>query len=203
MFRSAVALLVAAWCSTSDAAIVTVLSGGGNGVANFSGPGLLAVDPLFNSTADIVLDVEVEAGDLPSPLAFNSIVSNLTGFGWSGYTMTLSGANWSFVGDVDSGLFGGVLSVVPGFGPVAGMQSVVTILFDPLEPDGFDLGDPFLLGNNDFGVDISALSAGDHFTLTLSPTAVPEPTSLALAGCGACLMLLRRRNKRTVTASPA
>lgn len=187
MLRNVLASLVVSlvvW-ETAQAAIVTPITLNGNTYQDLSAPGLLSVDPDFTVFESLVLSIEIEAGDGPL-LAFNSVVDLLDGRDPGCFTLELSGATWDTVGTVDAGIGQLILA----------RNEPTLISFNTLgESDGFVLGNPFaLVGEADWLIDVSSLSVGSSFTLTMTPA--PEPGTALLGVLGAIGLIGFYRRKR-------
>ena len=138
------------------------------------GPGLLAIDPAFVSAAPIDLIVILGSQDLGAPLAWNSLVDNLSGEVWRAFTVEVFGVIALHAG-----------SAVANAGAITGIDATATaatLRFDPAEAAGIDLGAPFGVGEN-WSVDLGDLDSA-AFRLRLAPLAVPEPTSLISIALG-------------------
>ena len=186
MFRNVLQSLVLSlvlW-ETVQAAIVTPITLNGNTYQDHSASNLLSVDPDFTKFQPMVLSIEVEAGDGPL-LAFNSVVDLLDGRDPGCFSLELSGATWAFVGTFD-----------PGIGQLFLVRNEPTVIaFTTLgESDGFVLGNPFALsGENDWMIDVSSLSVGSSFTLTMTPAPEPGTALLGLLGAVGLVKMCRRK----------
>ncbi len=144
------------------------------------GPGLLAIDPQFNSAAPIDLAIVLDAED-GDALDWNALIDNLTGEVWSAFSIEVFDAT-----GLDAG------SVVANAGAAASIDTTATsavIHFDPAEAAGIDLGAPFGTGF-DWRV---AAGDGATFRLRLAPVAVPEPASLLTLALGIAAIAAARR----------
>jgi hypothetical protein len=193
LLRFALALLAAlASASGARAAHIDLGAsdlGGGSLVEVDLGPGALGFDPAFASFAAMRIAVVVDAGDLGAPLAWNSLVDNLTGELWLGFRIGLEGASLAFLGSA-TGNAGSVLAVEGG-----GAHARVRFA-PPGEAAGLDLGAPLGTGE-DWRIDLGSLAAGESFSLVLEPLAVPEPAPAALLAFGLGALGAARRRLRT------
>lgn len=176
------------------AALVSVIEDNGNSVdTSYSGPGVAAIDIAFNDTnvnsvSSVVANVEIEQGDLGSPLALNGLLDNFGFENFEEIRITLDGAMFSFNG-----------SVVPAFSNVAlvggaGNQALRIFFDGPGEPYGVELGNTGF-GGTDFGIDISGLNLGDSFNITYEAVGVPAPAAMGLMLLGMGGLAAARRRK--------
>lgn len=178
-YLSAASLAVSALLSNPAAAVfVSSFSGpAGNQVTDFSTAGLAAINlDLASASQPTVINFQIEQGDIGAPLAFNAVVANLLGGGIDRFLLTLDNATFDFIGSVET-TFGSVANP-SGSGIQAGIS------FAPPETFGFNIGNPFLTGAQDWSINIAGLAAGDTFTLRM---AVPEPATLPLVLAGLLL----------------
>lgn len=164
----------------AQAIIFTTLTANGNSIdTSASSPGTAAVDVGFSNFGDprktsVLLDLELESGDLGSELAFNSLIDNFGLENLRGIVVNLGGVTFSAIGSV-APFFSTGESVTGSAG-----DGSVSILFPGEgEPLGTELGNVFG-GGSDFGIDIAGLSAGDSFTLEIIARSVPAPPALGL-----------------------
>lgn len=157
-----------------------------------SGTGLLAADFAFLAPGRSTVDVTLEADDIGTPLAFNSLIDNLTGRNFETLRLTLVGASFE--------PFDPARVIQAAFAPSADaiIDAAATDLLIRFggdgEPAAVYLGD--LFGSVDFDdlfIDISGLSAGDSFQLQV---AVPEPAALGFLGLGLLGLLGAQRLRR-------
>jgi hypothetical protein len=152
---------------------------GGNTVdVSSPGPGQLAIDPDFTTATPMTLAIVLEPADAAS-IAWNALVDNLTGEVWSQFQIEVVGA---FLATGSATANAGAVSAI-----VAGGSRAATVLFDPAEAAGIDLGAPFGIGE-DWGV--YGIEGG--FSLRLQPIAVPEPGTLGAIGLGIAALAARR-----------
>lgn len=168
---------------------VSATTAGASTVTDFSGDGLLAFDLDLRDFASVTMTFSVSAMDLAGPIAFNSVVRNLTGAveGLQSLRFELpSGVTVATVGTVTR-FFGGTTQIGAG-------TSAVAMSFTPAEFFDVEIGDAFGTTPNamNWQLATAGLAAGDLITVT---AVVPEPASVALmllglAGVGA---VARRR----------
>lgn len=162
----------------ASAVILSSFSGPpGNQVTDFSAAGLAAFNlDLASASQPTVINFQIEQGDIGAPLAFNAVVANLLGGGIERFFLTLDNATFGIIGSVDT-TFGSAANA-------AGSGNLADITFAPPETFGFNIGDPFLTGAQDWSINIAGLTVGDTFTLRM---AVPEPATLPLVLAGLLL----------------
>ncbi len=187
------AAVAAAWpAGTAHAVALTGYSSNDplNTVDDYSGAQLLSFDLNVHGGSHFELSFAVDAADVAAgSLAFNAIINNFSGLGFPQLNLLLTGA-----------AFDGAGSVVPSFGTLTQLSQGAngfSALFSPAESAAVYVGDPTLAGGAriDWSIDVSHLTAGDTFSMTL--TTVPEPSMLALllAGGLAGGRVLRRRGR--------
>jgi hypothetical protein len=174
---------------TVSAASLVASDARGNDLDTFgTTPTLLAATVGFRNGAAVDLTLEVEADDVGGWIAFDAIVSNAGVGPFSALDVRVDRGTFALVGDVTA-QFGGV-------GAVTGSSRAQRIAFDPAEPFGVDLGNPFSqAGPQSWLVGFDGLVAGDRVTLSIQAVPIPEPstTLLTLAGCGVLGAVLRGR----------
>jgi hypothetical protein len=184
---TAAALALAAALPAQALTFEGAVTQGATVAEDYSGIGLLAFNlDLFNG-APAVLSWRIDDEDLLAPIAFNAVIRNLTGSGLKGVTLTLDRGAFATVGSVTR-QFGGGTSAVSGSGATR------TVTFTPEEFLDVELGNPLGgAGKTDWTLGQAGFNVGDRFSLTV--TAVPEPTSLAmlLGGLAAVGAVARRR----------
>lgn len=164
------------------------------------GPGEIIFDIDWANILPVQLTLQVEAGDLQGDVLLQhvgihpndpgNLLSPPPGQAWSDYHLLLSGeAGFQGIGDVTAA---STLST-PSNNQQTGSE--INIFFDQPENAGVVILDQFL--------DLSDLSPGDTFTLTIMPTVsdaplIPEPATASLLALTGGALLLRRR--RTVGA---
>lgn len=189
-YLAAASLCAAALLSAPASAVfVSSFSGPpGNQVIDFSTAGLAAINlDLASASQPTVIHFQIEQGDIGAPLSFNAVVANLLGGGIERFLLTLNNATFAFIGSVETA-FGSAATA-------SGSGNLAEITFAPPETFGFNIGNPFLTGAQDWSINIAGLAAGDTFSLRL---AVPEPATLPLVLAGVLLAygIGRKRQNR-------
>lgn len=160
-------------------------------VTDFSSAGLAAINlDLSQPHPATTISFQIEQADLDlgNTLSFNAVIANLFGQGIERFLLTLSNATFASIGSVET-FFGSAASV-------SGSGDSAAIDFAPPDSFGFNIGDPFGTGGQDWTLNIAGLAVGDNFAITF---AVPEPGSLPLvlaALLGAGWIGTRRRGGR-------
>lgn len=180
----AISALVAACSLPAHAlSVLGTSSTPGNGIADYSGPGLLSFDADFGALGSVSAEYRIDDGD--RLVDFSALVRNLTGVGLESIGIRLSAGGFSGIGTVTR-FFGGDAQVLG-----AGSDSVA-IHFDVPEFFDTEIGDVFgTPGRSNWALDFSGLRVGDSVTVTV--TAVPEPGTLALLAAAMGLGLFARR----------
>ncbi len=182
---AAAALLVLAGASAQAATISGSSTLNGNGVTDFSTDGLLSFDLDQNNLNPVSLTIDLSAADLSAgTISWNAIFANLTSGNLGSYSISVAGADISFVGDLTDTFQT----------PIAGLSTTLSsalITFPGAgEAAGFELGNP--LGFTSADWELSNFT-GSSITVYLQGYAVPEPSLGALLAVGAVLATLRFR----------
>ena len=176
---------------TASAASIVASDPRGNDLDTFgSTPTLLAATVGFRNGASVDLTLEVEADDVGGWIAFDAILSNAGVGPFSALDVRVDRGTFALVGDVTAQL--------GGIGAITGSATAQRIAFDPAEPFGVDLGNPFSqAGPQSWLVGFDGLVSGDRVTLSLQALPVPEPstTVLTLAGVGVLGAVLRAKRR--------
>lgn len=195
MKRSTIILAVAAFASAPAGAVTVSVAASDDAslLGDYSGPSLLSFDAAFNDLSDgysaLSLAVELEDGDVGSPILFNSVFENLTGLATETITVELNGATFSAVGSLFAPFSPGVS------GSLVNPSTYLISFGAPGDAFGVELGDVGF-GGIDFGIDFGALQAGDTFGITISTgelAQVPAPPVLALFGLAGGVLVARRK----------
>ncbi|MGD9943272.1 MAG: PEP-CTERM sorting domain-containing protein [Burkholderiaceae bacterium] len=198
---AASAVIAAGW-PAGEAQAVALTGFASNGAANtvddYSGGQLLSFDLNVYGGDRFDLSFAVDAADVAAgQLTFNALVNNLSGFSFPELNLLLTGVS-----------FDGAGSVVPSFGGLSQLSTGAqgfSARFLPAEPAIVFIGDPTGAGGArlDWTIDVSQLSAGDTFSMSVAT--VPEPSMLALllAGGGLLGRALRRRGPARCAAPAA
>ncbi len=176
--------------STGAQAATINLSGSslaGNGLTDFSTDGLLSFDVDLNNFGPVSLQIDLSAADLSSgTIAWNSIFANLTSSNLGAYSISVSGAAISFVGDLTD-------TFQNALGAVTTPTSAYVSFPGVGEAAGFELGNPLGFTSNDWQL---GGFTGSSITVYLQGVAVPEPSLAALLALGAVLGVIRLRQSR-------
>ncbi len=187
--RVAVALLLLAGSGAQAATINTLGSSlNGNNVTDFSGDGLLSFDLDVSNLNPVSLSIDLSAADLTAgTIEWNAIFANLSAGAFGSYSISISGATISFVGDLTDTF----QTPITGFSTT---PSSALISFPGAgEAAGFELGNP--LGFTSYDWQLSGFT-GSSITVQLQAYAVPEPSLAALLAFGAALVAIRFRRSR-------
>jgi len=187
--RLAAAALAAAFSAPASALALLGTEGGGAAVVtDYSGIGSLSFDVDFAAVAPVSLQYRLEAGDLLAPLGFDAVVRNYTGAGFDRLSLLLDGAAFAGVGSVTRA-FGSSRAQAGGASAEVG--------FTPAEFLDVELGDALGgAGKVDWTISLAGRGVGDVIGLRLAPTAVPEPSMLALLALALGLAAVAGKRRR-------
>lgn len=180
--------LVLFLCVASSAQAATFLSASGsaeNIVTDYSDAGLISFDLDMANFIPTVLNYEITAADIGSPIinnsiSFNALVRNLTGAGLEYLTIFLSTSSFDSIGTVTR-QFGGSFTVNQSNN---GQNALIS--FSSPEFVDFFIGAPLAgAGEVDWAIKTAAFKAGDQLAITI---AVPEPETYAMLLMGLALI---------------
>jgi PEP-CTERM motif len=190
-----------------QAASITVVQGNGNTVFdNSTAVNQVDFDVIWSNNLPVQLEVQLDAGDTGPTAFLSGFHVNLTGGSWGAFDVELQGGpTWGKINpdQVTPGATGGLESL-----SVNDDSTRVNMLFAPpiADFDVLTLGAPNDVVNPgvDWSIALNGVGPGQSFGILLQPTAaaVPEPTTLALAGTAAAVGLAaawRRRRRRITT----
>lgn len=176
------------FCVASSAQAATFLSASGspdNIVTDYSDTGLISFDLDMANFIPTILNYEITAADIGSPLIsnsinFNALVRNLTGAGLEYLTISLNASSFDSIGTVTR-QFGGSFTVNQSNN---GQNALIT--FSSPEFLDFFIGAPLAgAGEVDWAIKTTGLNAGDQLAITI---AVPEPETYAMLIMGLALI---------------
>jgi hypothetical protein len=188
-----------------EAASVTVVQGNGNTVFdNSNAANEVDFDIIWSNNLPVQVEVQLDAGDTGPTAFLSGFQVNLTGVNWGAFDVELQGGpTWGKINpdQVIPGATGGLESL-----SVNDDSTRVNMLFAPpiADFDVLTLGAPNDVVNPgvDWSIALNGVGPGQSFEILLQPTAVPEPTTLALLGTAAVVGLgvaWGRRSRRMTT----
>lgn len=185
------AIAAATFATQAQAAVFTgATTAGGNTAVEYTIGSDLSFDLDMLSKAPVTLNFTIESADFSGdPLTFSALVRNLTGLGFNGVSITLSGITFAGAGTI----------ATDGFSAVSGSGHSATQAWASFTPEltsEFYIGNPLAnAGQANWTLNLEGLKAGKQFSVTV---AVPEPETygLAVAGLAALGFAARRRKAK-------
>lgn len=174
-------LLLVASSSAQAATFLSASGSSANVVTDYSDAGLISFDLDMANFIPTVLNYEITAADIGSPLisnsiSFNALVRNLTGAGLDYLSVSLSTSSFDSIGTVTR-QFGGTFTIDSS----NNNQNALISFSSPEFLDIF-IGAPLAgAGEIDWAIKTAALNAGDQLSITIS---VPEPETYAMLLAG-------------------
>lgn len=183
------AIAAATFATQAQAAVFNGAStAGGNTFTEYTSGSALSFDLDLVSQAPVTLNFTLESADFSGDaMTFNALVRNLSGLGFDGVRVTLSGITFAMpAGTITTDGFSAV-------GASGHSATQAWASFVPGLSSEFYVGNPLAVaGATDWTLNLDGLQAGQQFSVTV---AVPEPEAygLAVAGLAALGFAARRR----------
>lgn len=186
MATAALVLSAAVWPAAQAVTLDSVQANGNTVNTDFFAPDLVSADIGFTANTAVTLNMTVEGTEALSQVGLNAVLDQWQATeSFNQILLTLSGgATFTFVGDTAT------LNALgtPLVSLLDGDQTALISLSMP--ESAVYVGNPFAGVAQDWRIGVQGMSAGQRFSLSVS--AVPEASTLALALAGLALLISRR-----------